>query len=102
MSFGQGNVLTALPIFVYYGKYRKLTHVIYKCDYHFVWVPKYRFRILTGEVKELVKNDLESLCKWKGCEIIELNVQPHHIHLLVSGPPKVSVSNMGVLKGKLV
>jgi len=84
------------------SKYRKLTHVIYKCDYHIVWVPKYRLRILTGEVKDLVKNDINSLCEWKGCEIIELNVQSDHIHLLVSVPPKVSISNlMGVLKGKL-
>ena len=67
-----------------------------------MWVPKYRLRILTGEVKELVENDIKSLCEWKGGEIIELNVQSDYIHLLVSVPPKVSISNlMGILKGKL-
>ena len=66
--------------------------MIYKCDYHRVWVPKYRFRILTGVLKYLVEHDLRMLCEWKRCEIIEMNVQIDHIHLLVSTPPKVSVS----------
>ena len=84
------------------SKYRKLSHVIYKCDYHIVWVPKYRLRILKGEIKDLVKSDIHKLCEWKGCEVVELNVQDDHIHLLVSVPPKVSISYlMGVLKGKI-
>ena len=102
MSFGHGHVLTAMPIFVSMGKYRKQSHVIYKCDYHIVWVAKYRFRILTGAVKALLEEDIKKLCDWKGCEITELNVQEDHIHILVSVPPKVSISNlMGLLKGKL-
>ena len=84
------------------SKYKKLSHVVYKCDYHIVWVPKYRFRILKGSIKELVEEDLNRLCEWKGCDILELNVQEDHIHLLVSVPPKVSISSlMGILKGKL-
>ena len=84
------------------GKYKKLSHVVYKCDYHIVWVPKYRFRILTGQIKTLIQEDLKMLCEWKGCVIEEMNVQTNHIHLVVSIPPKVSVSTlMGVLKGKL-
>ena len=84
------------------SKYKKLSHVIYKCDYHIVWVPKYRFRILTGQVKELVEQDIRMLSEWKGCEVIELNVQSDHIHLVVSIPPKVSISEyMGTIKGKL-
>ena len=84
------------------SKYKKLSHVIYKCDYHIVWVPKYRFRILTGSIKDLVAHDLRMLCEWKGCEVIEMNIQIDHIHLLVSIPPKVSVSELlGILKGKL-
>ena len=67
-----------------------------------MWVPKYRFRILKGEIKDLVESDIHKLCEWKGCEIIELNVQEDHIHLLLSMPPKVSISYMmGVLKGKI-
>ena len=84
------------------SRYKKLSHVVYKCDYHIVWVPKYRFRILKGAVKELVTDDIRKLCEWKGCEVVELNVQEDHIHLLVSVPPKISISQlMGTLKGKL-
>ena len=84
------------------SKYKKLSHVVYKCDYHIVWVPKYRFRILKGAIKTLVEVDMRMLCEWKQCEIQELNVQEDHIHLVVSIPPKVSVSKlMGTLKGKI-
>ena len=84
------------------GKYKKLSHVIYKCDYHIVWTPKYRFHVLFGEVKKLVEQDIKMLCEWKSSEVIELNVQLDHVHLVVSIPPKVSVSVlMGTLKGKL-
>jgi len=84
------------------SKYKKLSHVIYKCDYHIVWVPKYRFRILTGQVKLLLESDLRMLCEWKKCEIQEMSVQIDHIHLVMSIPPKVSISEMmGILKGKL-
>lgn len=84
------------------SKYRKLRHVVYQCDYHIVWTPKYRYRVLFGEVKNLVEKDLRMLCEWKGVEIIEMNVQPDHIYLASSIPPKVSVSDLlGVLKRKL-
>ncbi len=84
------------------SKYKKLSHVVYKCDYHIVWVPKYRFRIMDGQVKVLIEGDIRMLCEWKGCDIEEMNVQIDHIHLVVSIPPKVSVSVlMGTLKGKL-
>ncbi len=84
------------------SKYRKLSHVVYKCDYRIVWVPKYRFRVLTGAVKSLVEADIKMLCEWKSCIVEEMNVQSDHIHLVVSVPPKVSISNLlGVLKGKL-
>lgn len=84
------------------SKYKKLSHVVYKCDYHLVWTPKYRFRVLFGEVKVLVENDLRMLCGWKGVEIIEMNVQLDHVHVVCSVPPKVSISElMGTLKGKL-
>ena len=84
------------------GKYKKLSHVVYKCEYHIVWVPKYRFRILTGEIKNLVEENIKMLCEWKRCEVQEMSVQNDHIHLVVSIPPKVSFSDMmGILKGKL-
>ena len=84
------------------SKYKKLSHVIYKCDYHIVWVPKYRLRILKGVIKTLVEKGIRMLCEWKACEVQELNVQEDHIHLLVSVPPELSISKlMGVLKGKI-
>jgi REP element-mobilizing transposase RayT len=85
-----------------HSKYKKLSHVVYKCDYHIVWTPKYRFRVLFGEVKFLVERDIRMLCEWKGVEVIELNVQIDHVHIVCSIPPKVSVSELlGTLKGKL-
>ena len=84
------------------GKYRRLSHAIYQCTYHLVWVPKYRYRILTGEVAELMNRDIRMLCEWKDVDVLELNVQPDHVHALLSIPPKISVSSfMGFLKGKL-
>jgi putative transposase len=84
------------------GKYRKLSHVVYQCNYHIVWVPKYRYRILTGAVGEMVEKDIRTLCEWKEVEVMELSVQADHVHLVCSIPPKLSVSSfMGFLKGKL-
>jgi putative transposase len=84
------------------GKYRRLSHVVYQCTYHVVWVPKYRYRILTGAVAELMDRDIRTLCEWKDVEVLELNIQPDHIHALFSIPPKIAISTfMGFLKGKL-
>ncbi len=84
------------------SKFRKLSHVFYKCDYHIVFVPKYRYRILTGLVKPLVEHDIVSISQWKDVEIQEMNVQIDHVHVVCSIPPKVSISEyLGTLKGKL-
>ena len=83
------------------SKYKKLSHVIYYHVYHIVWTPKYRYRILEGVVKETVEAKIKMVCEWKKLEILELNIQPDHIHLILSIPPKLSVSQvMGYLKGK--
>ena len=82
-------------------KYRKLSHVVYHCNYHIVWVPKYRFRILDGIIKELIERDIKVISEWKGAEIEEMSVQKEHIHIVVSIPPKLSVSDyIGIIKGK--
>ena len=84
------------------GKYRRLSHVVYQCTYHVVWVPKYRYRILTGAVAELMDRDIRMLCEWKDVEVLELNIQPDHVHAVLSIPPKIAVSSfIGFLKGKL-
>ena len=83
------------------SNFKKLSHVIYRCTYHIVWIPKYRFRILEGLVKELLTDDINMLLEWKSCELIEMNIQKDHIHLIASIPPKISESTpMGILKGK--
>ena len=83
------------------SKYKKLSHVIYYHVYHIVWTPKYRYKILKGPLKEFLKDQLKSLCQWKGYEILELNIQEDHIHIILSVPPKISISKvMGILKGK--
>lgn len=83
------------------SKYKKLSHVIYQCNYHILWCPKYRFRILEGAIKELMEGDIKMLSEWKGAEIMEMNIRKDHIHLVVSIPPKISVSTyMGIVKGK--
>jgi putative transposase len=83
------------------SNFKKLSHVIYRCTYHIVWTPKYRYRVLEGLVKELLSKDIPMLLEWKSSEMLELSIQKDHIHLIVSIPPKVSISQlMGILKGK--
>ena len=68
---------------------------------HIVWTPKYRYRVLEGLVRDLLSKDIPMLLEWKSSELVEMNIQKDHIHLIVSVPPKVSISQlMGVLKGK--
>ena len=83
------------------SRFKKLSHVIYYHVYHIVWTPKYRYRVLEGEVKIFLDNQIRSLCEWKKIEILEMNIQPDHVHVVLSVPPKLSISNlMGILKGK--
>lgn len=84
-------------------RFRKLSHTIYECKYHLIFCPKYRYRILRDEVGEYVKREIIKLLSQKeGIEIIEMNVQAEHVHLVVWIPPKYAVSDvMGYLKGKL-
>ncbi len=78
---------------------QKLSHVI--CQYHIVWVPKYRFRILADAVGREVFNSLQVFSSRLKCEIVELNVQADHVHSLIKVPPKQPISDlMGALKGR--
>lgn len=82
-------------------RYRKTFHVVYECKYPFVWVPKYRFKVLEGEILEELKKILERLCNWKEMVLIEGAIQRDHVHLYLSVPPKISPADvMKVLKGK--
>jgi putative transposase len=69
------------------------------CKYHKVFTPKYRRKIVYNKYRESIEKILRDLCKWKGVEIIEGSALVEHIHLVVSIPPKYSVSSvMGYLK----
>ena len=83
------------------SRFKKLSHVIWHCQYHIVWVPKYRYRVLKGPVAEEVFTCIQVFCGQLGCEVVEVNVQHDHVHLLVKIPPKVSISEfMGTVKGR--
>ena len=78
-----------------------LAHTKWNCKYHIVFAPKYRRRIIYGKIKTDIGIILRKLCERKGVEIIDANACSDHIHMLVSIPPKLSVSQfMGYLKGK--
>ena len=84
-------------------RFRKLSHTIYECKYHLIFCPKYRYRILKDTLAEWVKKEIIKLLSQKeGIEVIELNVQVEHIHLVMWVPPKYAISSVvGYLKGKL-
>ena len=78
-----------------------LSHTKWNCKYHIVFAPKYRRKVFFQEKKVAIGKILRQLCEWKGVKIIEAEICPDHVHMLVEIPPKFSVSNfMGYLKGK--
>ena len=82
---------------------KSLSHTLWECKYHFVFCPKYRYRILGGEVAGYVERSIYQLLRQKDkVTVLECNVQPDHVHLVLEIPPKYKVSDiMGFLKGKL-
>ena len=81
--------------------FKRLAHAVWQCKYHVVWCPKYRFRILEGAIGKSLRDIIRQLCEWKKIEILEGNIQNDHIHLVISVPPKHSISEaIGFLKGK--
>ncbi|MBE6932944.1 MAG: IS200/IS605 family transposase [Ruminococcaceae bacterium] len=78
-----------------------LAHTKWECKYHIVFAPKYRRQIIYGKIKQDIGQMIRKLCEYKGVEIIEAEACRDHIHMLVSIPPKLSISQfMGYLKGK--
>ena len=78
-----------------------LAHTTWNCKYHIVFAPKYRRQIIYGKIKTEIGKILRTLCERKGVEIIRAEACADHIHMLVSIPPHISVSQfMGYLKGK--
>ena len=78
-----------------------LAHTKWNCKYHIVFAPKYRRKIAYGKLKQDIANILSMLCKRKNVKIVEAEICPDHVHMLVELPPNISVSSfMGYLKGK--
>ena len=78
-----------------------LAHTKWNCKYHVVFAPKYRRKVFFSDKREEIRDIIRKLCAWKGVEIIEGEICPDHVHLLLSIPPKYSISSfMGYLKGK--
>ena len=83
------------------SRFRKLSQTIWHCQYHIIWTPKYRYKVLTGEIASDVESCIRAFSERLKCEVIELNVQIDHVHLLAMVPPKVSISDyLGIIKGR--
>ena len=78
-----------------------LSHTKWNCKYHIVFAPKFRRKIIYGKLRQDIANILSALCKRKGVKIVEAEMCPDHVHMLVEIPPSISVSSfVGYLKGK--
>ncbi|HEX7478123.1 MAG TPA: IS200/IS605 family transposase [Polyangiales bacterium] len=82
-------------------EWQSLSHVRWYCRYHVVFVPKYRKRSIFGQLRKDIGRILRELCVQQEVELVEGHAMPDHVHLLLSIPPKYSVSNtVGFVKGK--
>ena len=83
------------------NKANSLSHTKWMCKYHVVFTPKYRRKIIYAQYRESLMEIFQRLCSFKGVEIIEGHMMIDHVHLLLSIPPRIAVSDfMGYLKGK--
>ena len=83
------------------NKTNELSHSKWVCEYHIVFTPKYRRKIIYNQYREDLIEIFKRLCSYKGVEIIEGHMMPDHVHMLLSIPPKIAVSTfIGYLKGK--
>ncbi len=83
------------------NQHNSLAHTRWMCKYHIVFIPKYRRKIIYNQIRKDISEYIKTLCKYKGVQIIEGHMMPDHVHLVLSIPPKMAVSNfMGYLKGK--
>ena len=80
---------------------KSLAHTRWKCQYHIVFIPKYRKKVLYGRLRNDVREIISTLCKYQNVEIVAGAVCVDHVHISVAIPPKISISKfMGYLKGK--
>ena len=78
-----------------------LSHTVWECKYHVVWVPKRRRKVIYGKLRQELRAILQKLCRYKGIEVIEGTLCSDHVHMCLAIPPKYAVSTIvGYLKGK--
>jgi putative transposase len=78
-----------------------LNHSHWECKYHIVWIPKYRRKVLFGQLRKYLGQIFRELAQNRECEILEGQMMPDHVHILISIPPKYSVAQVvGYIKGK--
>jgi len=83
------------------NNHNMLAHTTWNCKYHVVFAPKFRRKVFFGEKRAEIGKILRTLCNWKGINIVEAEICPDHVHMLLEIPPKVCVSGfIGYLKGK--
>ncbi len=75
------------------NNHNMMAHTTWNCKYHVVFAPKYRRKFFFGEKKAEIGKILRTLCDWKGINILEAEICPDHVHMLLEIPPKVSVSS---------
>ena len=81
--------------------YRSLKHSKWYCKYHVVWIPKYRKKVIYGQLRKELGSILHELARQRECVIEEGHLMPDHVHMLISIPPKYAVSQViGFIKGK--
>ncbi len=66
---------------------KRTRHATYNINYHLVWCPKYRKKILVGKVKKIVEQTIKEACEQRGWDLLELSIQPDHIHIFISTRP---------------
>ena len=76
------------------GQFKSNRNVVYSCQYHVVWCPKYRRKVLTGGVDERLKAILREVAGERQAEIIELGIMPDHVHLLVEVDPQFGIHRL--------
>ena len=82
-------------------QHNTLAHTRWMCKYHIVFIPKYRRKVIYNQLRKDISGYISTLCKYKGVQIVEGHMMKDHVHLILSIPPKMSVSSfMGYLKGK--
>ena len=80
---------------------QSLNHTLWECKYHVVWIPKYRKKSLYGQLRSYLGSLLKGLALQKECKIVEGHLQPDHVHMMISIPPKYAVAQViGFIKGK--